>query len=405
MRKSIITVSIALTAILYGCALQGSEKVNFIPGPGSANSSLLVGFSKLCQGSAERLLGGGRLLVSRREEIGLSLYLLDVSTKAGRLVAHSENEGGYSLQVSPTGESLLLDNLFVNIEDGKTSVIPYTPPQHGGPSAPGYSYTREGELLLSNPFYYRDKYMSGEKTGLSGGGTTESAGFIKLGDPGGQHLPESLRGLELPEPEYIKAPFFSLEGLLYSFIGVNSQTGTSLLYVFDLYTKEFRLIGDKVLSYELSPDLKKLLYISESPADKDVYSLWTANIDGTEKKELLRRTVINGAAWSPDAQWIAYSGSNSREADIGLIKTDGSRREQLTYGMDTRGSPVWWSDGSKLAFTSSPEGKPEVYLISLNLKTEAVGVQETTPDRTRLSKELLDFMRRETAEILKKNAD
>jgi len=74
----------------------------------------------------------------------------------------------------------------------------------------------------------------------------------------------------------------------------------------------------------------------------------------------LRFTSVGSAAISPDDEWVLYTESVrdmedeelGRTSHIWRVRVDGTDARQLTFGDDSTGSPAWFPDGSKIAFTS-----------------------------------------------------
>ena len=95
----------------------------------------------------------------------------------------------------------------------------------------------------------------------------------------------------------------------------------------------------------------------------------------TEKRpinmdDLYQYALVEDPQISPDGQWIAFvraqadKFSNSYKRNIWLQAVDGGDALQLTRsGKDS--SPRWSPDGATLAFSSSREGKPQIYLLPM----------------------------------------
>lgn len=84
--------------------------------------------------------------------------------------------------------------------------------------------------------------------------------------------------------------------------------------------------------------------------------------------DLYRITTIEDPRLSPDGQWIAYvqvtvdKMDNSYRRNIWLVSTDGGDPVQMTRsGKDSQ--PRWSPDGTQLAFVSSRDKKPQIYLL------------------------------------------
>jgi TolB protein len=69
------------------------------------------------------------------------------------------------------------------------------------------------------------------------------------------------------------------------------------------------------------------------------------------------------AAYSRDGSQIAYSSTESGDAEIYVARADGSRPRRVTFspGIDT--SPTWSPSGDRLVFTSDRCGKPQLFLM------------------------------------------
>jgi dipeptidyl aminopeptidase/acylaminoacyl peptidase len=91
-----------------------------------------------------------------------------------------------------------------------------------------------------------------------------------------------------------------------------------------------------------------------------------------EKEDLFRLHFLQSASFSPDGERIAYSvASYDEDTDRDLehiwikdLRT--GRTDQLTFGNHVNSDPSWSPDGSTIAFLSSKDGSPQIFLIQVD---------------------------------------
>ena len=111
----------------------------------------------------------------------------------------------------------------------------------------------------------------------------------------------------------------------------------------------------------VSPDGKSVAFVSSRSGQADI---WILEI----KTKKLRNLTNNPAgdfrpAWSPDGAWLAFSSDRDstkpkgrggfammHSTEIYLVRADGSGLRRLTFSQTFAGSPVWSTDGKRLAF-------------------------------------------------------
>ncbi len=75
---------------------------------------------------------------------------------------------------------------------------------------------------------------------------------------------------------------------------------------------------------------------------------------------------------SPDGKWIAYTVTNfSKEtnggkSDIWLVSINGGTARQLTHSPKSDNSPRWLPDGKTIAFISSRNGTPQIFIMPID---------------------------------------
>ncbi len=80
---------------------------------------------------------------------------------------------------------------------------------------------------------------------------------------------------------------------------------------------------------------------------------------------------INDFRLSPDGEWIAYTAEKSDvkqnriNSDVFLVSSMGGTSRQLTTHSGYDGKPCWSPDGSLLAFISTRNGTPQIYVLPM----------------------------------------
>ncbi len=71
---------------------------------------------------------------------------------------------------------------------------------------------------------------------------------------------------------------------------------------------------------------------------------------------------------SPDGQWVVYVRqyfdvmTDRRYSNLWIARSDGTDHRPLTSGKYTEGQPAWSPDGKRLAFVSTRDGSPQIYI-------------------------------------------
>src|SRR5437867_1983757 len=115
----------------------------------------------------------------------------------------------------------------------------------------------------------------------------------------------------------------------------------------------------------LSPDGKKLLFVSELNGSRDI---WLADADGQNPVPLTDDPgTEDQPAWSPDGRQIAYA-AFPREGgsfDLWTVNADGSGRRRLTTTPANELFPAWHPDGVHLVYVTDASGNFDLYQIDV----------------------------------------
>ena len=163
-------------------------------------------------------------------------------------------------------------------------------------------------------------------------------------------------------------PALSPDGNFMAF--ASSYEGNSELYRLDTRTKARQRLtvnasGD--LSPSWSPSGRELAFTSDRSGGPQVFLM---SNDGTNVRRLTFEGDYNAApAWSPRGNWIAYvCRTPKKEYKLCVITPDGQKRVQLTTGPGVDDSPSWSPDGRHLVFSSTADGKSQIYMINADGK-------------------------------------
>ncbi len=113
------------------------------------------------------------------------------------------------------------------------------------------------------------------------------------------------------------------------------------------------------------PESRRLAYVSETDDQSDVFvagfvgddneQVFTTRITSSEEREML-------GDWSPEGQWLVYYRQGGEDTQgLWIRNPDGINQVRLTDGADS--DPVWSSDGDAIAFVRDDLGNNDIYLV------------------------------------------
>jgi len=96
----------------------------------------------------------------------------------------------------------------------------------------------------------------------------------------------------------------------------------------------------------------------------------TVNHPPLTPQDLFAIDTVGDSNLSPDGRWIAYVHLSIDRAEncyrSAIWLTDGTTRKQFTAGTHRDSAPRWSPDGRMLAFVSTRNGKPQIYVIPVD---------------------------------------
>lgn len=113
-----------------------------------------------------------------------------------------------------------------------------------------------------------------------------------------------------------------------------------------------------------SPDGTKIVFVSNQ-LKRSTFTIFIMNADGSNQVKISDIPGWNGhPEWSPDGTRIAYDSSSSGNIEIMVMKADGSNPVNLTNHPSRDSAPSWSPDGKKIAFISDRDGNEEIYTMN-----------------------------------------
>ncbi|GAB4505721.1 MAG: hypothetical protein Fur0043_27180 [Anaerolineales bacterium] len=163
-------------------------------------------------------------------------------------------------------------------------------------------------------------------------------------DRTGQNLRLLYEGPKYAGPTSIVGAAWSPDGKTIAF-----AMSTTQLFEYDLFliptdgSQPPRQLNTGLLgitgSLDWSPDGKSLLTSAGPPGDKDIFLL---DLAANTITRLTHGGNNNSPAFSSDGQWVAYNSlRNGGQADIYIIRSDGSDERQLTDDPEPDWQPQW----------------------------------------------------------------
>lgn len=86
--------------------------------------------------------------------------------------------------------------------------------------------------------------------------------------------------------------------------------------------------------------------------------VWSVPLDGGEPAQLFEiRGSANGLRWSPDGRRLTFASNRGDHSFVGVFDLDSEDLRYISPSVDRDVSPVWSSDGSRIAFVRIPNAR------------------------------------------------
>lgn len=130
----------------------------------------------------------------------------------------------------------------------------------------------------------------------------------------------------------------------------------------------------------ISPDGKFIAFLSNRDGANEV---WTVNTATSELKQITHGgAVIGGISWTPDEKRIVFTTTATTSKLTGIAMADVASGSVTVLTESGDGEAAVSPDGSRIVFTSTRSGDPELYLLNLNTNSLKRLTYEAGPDGT-----------------------
>lgn len=150
----------------------------------------------------------------------------------------------------------------------------------------------------------------------------------------------------------------------------NSDWG---VYRFDVDTNILTPLGqakDQFYAAEWVPTGKYVTVIEGNGLDVDYRNL---SVDGSEKEDSILYGNLGNFVWHTNGRDIIYA--KHSEGNIYQINTLNGETTQLTNSVFCKEDPTWSPDGNTIAYISSDDGRPNLYLADAHGKNSRSLIQ------------------------------
>ncbi|MFH1674431.1 MAG: Tol-Pal system beta propeller repeat protein TolB [Pseudomonadota bacterium] len=106
----------------------------------------------------------------------------------------------------------------------------------------------------------------------------------------------------------------------------------------------------------------QIAFVSTTTGNKEIY---LADFDGYNIRQFTNtKDITLSPAWSPDAQWLAYTAYRKKKPDIYIKHVSKNLPGKVIAFDGLNTTPVWVPIQSLLSATFSKDGNPEIYLLT-----------------------------------------
>jgi serine/threonine protein kinase/Tol biopolymer transport system component len=208
----------------------------------------------------------------------------------------------------------------------------------------------------------------GDTVAFEAGGRTNTDIFVQR--VGGRRPINITKECQLDD----STPAFSPDGEMIAF---RSECGVGGLFVMGATGESVRRVTDFGHHPAWSPDGRQLVFASEVTDDPSWQTgdseLWAVDLATGETRRILAGNA-SAPRWSPDGRWIAFEAMvKGSKRDVWVVAAEESSNAnepaQITVDAAEDRAPQWSPDGSSLHFVSERSGAPNLWRVSIDLRS------------------------------------
>ena len=144
-----------------------------------------------------------------------------------------------------------------------------------------------------------------------------------------------------------------------------SRGENASIFIKELDTGNLRQLTDKYGvdgSPSFSPDGKFVTYVSNRSGNPQIYIF---DLTTKQTRRLTKFNWTDTPQWSPNGDWIVFSGRQDphHPIDLFLVDITGSQIRQLTADSGNNEDPFWSPDGRFIVFTTTRSGQRQIYVM------------------------------------------
>jgi len=137
------------------------------------------------------------------------------------------------------------------------------------------------------------------------------------------------------------------------------------IFTINVVTKELKKLLSRFgvsSSPTYAPDGKQIAFISDRAGNPQIFVM---DLETGKTRKLTRMNWCDSPGWSPSGEWIVFAGRETVKEKLNIFLTDltGSQVRRLTNDSGDNEDPSWSPDGRFIAFTSSRNGRRELFVM------------------------------------------